>query len=70
MNTSGSLHKLAPGKKAVFDAGADHFLQIGVVQAVGFDGANVLMRQVDARNAFVVGGERDGHAEVPVDGSG
>ena len=65
--TSGALHKAGAGQKAVFEAGANHLLEIGVVQVVGFDGANVFVRQVDARDAFVVGGERDRNAEFAVD---
>ena len=37
------------------------------MSAVGFDGADVFVREVNARDAFVVGGERDGHAEFAID---
>jgi hypothetical protein len=35
----------------VFEAGADHLLQIGVREIIGLDGADVFGGQVDAREA-------------------
>ena len=53
--------------EAVLHAGADHLLQVGVVEVVGFDGADVFVGEVDARDAFVVGGERNGDVVLAVD---
>ncbi len=55
------------GQEIVFEAGADHLLQVGVGESVGFDGADIFVREVNARDAFVVCGERDRHAEFAID---
>jgi hypothetical protein len=39
----------------VFQAGSHHPLEISVVEIVGLDGTDVFVRQVDARNSFIVG---------------
>jgi glutamate-1-semialdehyde 2,1-aminomutase len=49
-----------PGEEVVFHAGAGHLLQVLVAEVVVEGGADVLMRQVDAADAFIVRGERDG----------
>ena len=53
-------------QEAVFEAGADHLLEVGVAECVGFDGADVFVRQVDARDAFIIRGEGDGNAKLAV----
>ena len=47
------------GQEAVFDAGADHALQVRVSQPVGLHCAHVLMRQIDPRHSFIIGRKCD-----------
>ncbi len=49
-------------------AGANHLFEIGIAEAVGFDGADVFVGKVDARDAFIVSGKCDGNVELAVDG--
>ena len=44
-------------EEAVFEARADHLLEIGIVEIVGLHGADVFVGEVDARDAFIVGGK-------------
>jgi len=55
------------GLEAVLHSGANHLLQVGVVEVVGFHGADIFVCEVDAGDAFVVGGERNGHVVFAVD---
>jgi len=52
------------GKKAVFEAGADHLLEVAITQAESLNGADVFVGEVDARDAFVVGGESKRNVEL------
>ncbi|MDX6459813.1 MAG: hypothetical protein QOE55_3510 [Acidobacteriaceae bacterium] len=48
------------GEEAVFDASADQALEVEVGEVELEGSAGVLLRDVTARDAFVVGGEGDG----------
>ena len=58
------------GQKAVFEAGANHLLQVVVPELVGLRGANVFRGQVDARDAFVVGRKGHGHVRFAIQRKG
>ena len=51
----------------MFESGAHQFFQVGVVQIVGLNGAHVFVGEIDARDAFVIGRERDGHAKFAIE---
>ena len=54
-------------QEAVLEAGARKRLHVGVVKAIGLDGADKFVGEVDAGNAFVVGGESDRDMKFFVD---
>src|SRR5258708_3925725 len=54
------------GQEAVFQASANHVLEVSVVEIVSLNCADVLMCQVDARNTLIVRGKRHRDAEHPV----
>ena len=58
------------GQKVVLHAGARQLLQIGIGQVVVKRSAGVLMRDLDAAHAFVVGRERDRHMGGAIEGKG
>jgi len=66
----GSSPDACPGKKDVCDAGADHLLEFDVGEAVGLNGAHVFAGHIGARDAFVVGGERNRDTEFAIEGQG
>src|SRR5258708_20968916 len=53
-------------QKAVFQASANHVLEVSVVEIVSLNRADVLMRQVDARDTLVIRRKRHRHAKQPV----
>lgn len=63
----GRAPQIGAGEETVFEAGAHHALEIGIVQIVGLNGADVFVREVDARDAFVVGGKSDGDPEHAIE---
>ena len=54
----------------MFEAGAHHAFEVGVAEIIGLYGADVFVSQIDARDAFVVGGQSDGDAEQSVERKG
>src|SRR6266851_3901814 len=53
-------------QEAVLQAGVNHVLEVSVVEIVSLNCADVLMCQVDARNALIVCGKRHRDAGHPV----
>ena len=64
----GLLPEAGAGKEAVFEAGAGHVLEVEVGEVEFEGGADVFVGEVDAGDAFVVGGERDGNVSGAVVG--
>ena len=58
---SGLAHSLAPGRKLYSKAVPHDLHAIGVSKIAGLDGADIFVRQVDALDAFIVGGGRHLH---------
>ncbi len=54
-------------QEAVFHSGARQLLQVLVAQVVVERGTNVFAGDVDAANAFIVRGQRDGDVSVPIE---
>jgi hypothetical protein len=54
----------------VLDAGACHLLEVAVSERICNCGAYIFVRQVDAGDAFVVGGESDRHAVFAIEHEG
>ena len=64
----GLLPEAGAGEEAVFEAGAGHVFEVEVGEVEVERGAGVLVGEVDAGDAFVVGGEGDGDFGGAVDG--
>ena len=67
---SGLLPEAGAGEEAVLEAGAGHVFEVEVGEVEFERGAGVLVGEVDAGDAFVVGGERDGDVRRGRSGSG
>ena len=70
VKVSGAVHRLGPGRKAVLDGGAGDLFEIEVPRPKSVRGAGVLVGEIDAADAFVVGRERGGNAGGAVGGKG
>src|SRR5580700_9450361 len=57
----GRCPEAGAGQEVVFHAGACELLEVGIAEVVVERGAGVLMCDLDAADAFIVSGERDGH---------
>ena len=54
----------------MLERGARGVLEVGVGEVLVEDGLHVVVREVGAADAFVVGGEREGHVRGAVGGEG
>src|SRR5680860_1452468 len=58
------------GQEAKFEAVAHQFLEVGVGESVGLDGADMFVGEIDTLDAGVVRRQGHRHAEFAVEGEG